>query len=151
MAKRKGIGEIIIEAANRRIVKEKAWVLQKHKNDPQLITMLKYIYKDSIQWALPKGNMPFDPDTKRPLVRLLDKASDAQNVLRNNMKKLPKLYMVGGMPNLKQPRREQLFLELLESVDPDDAKVLMFMINKEIPKLSKKAVMEAFPEHTQGW
>ena len=47
------------------------------------------------------------------------------------------------MPKYK---REQIFLGILEGIHPEDAKVVLSMINKEKLKgLSKPVVEEAFP------
>ena len=45
------------------------------------------------------------------------------------------------------------FVQLLESVDPDDAMLLVAMKDKTSPfrNLTKELVMEAFPVDTKGW
>jgi hypothetical protein len=42
---------------------------------------------------------------------------------------------------------------MLESVDPSDAKLLVAAKNKKLPfkSITKKLVMETFPEGTEGW
>jgi hypothetical protein len=50
-------------------------------------------------------------------------------------------------------RREQLFIQLLEALDPDDAELIIAMKDKSSPykNLTKKLVMETFPDQTVGW
>jgi hypothetical protein len=57
------------------------------------------------------------------------------------------LFLKGGNPNLTKLRRETLFIELLESVHPSDAKILIAIKDKKLPYkgLTAKLVKEAFP------
>ncbi len=49
-------------------------------------------------------------------------------------------------PNAKQMRREQLFVQILESVEPADAELILQMKDREIKGVSKSVVAKAFPE-----
>ena len=55
--------------------------------------------------------------------------------------------------NLKPHRRETLFIAMLESIDPRDAKVLVGMKERKQPfnGLTRKLVAEAFPNLTKDW
>jgi hypothetical protein len=55
--------------------------------------------------------------------------------------------------NLKPHRREILFIAMLESIDPRDAKVLIGMKERKQPfnGLTRKLVEEAFPNLTKDW
>ena len=57
------------------------------------------------------------------------------------------LFIENGSPNLSQAKREMLFVGLLETIDPEDAKLLLAVKNKEIPypTITKKLVNDAFP------
>jgi hypothetical protein len=46
-----------------------------------------------------------------------------------------------------------MFIEMLEAVDFDDAKLLVAVKEKKLPfkTITKKLVMEAFPNETKGW
>jgi len=95
---------------------------------------------------LPEGNPPYKevgPDV------------DAQGRLVQELRKLY-LFIEGDtdtQKNLKQVRREQLFIEMLESVDPGDAKVLLGMKDGKLPfkSITKKLVAEAFPNLSKNW
>ena len=54
---------------------------------------------------------------------------------------------------MKSLRRETMFIEMLESVDFNDAKLLLSLKEKKMPfkSITKKLVMEAFPNDTKGW
>ena len=49
-------------------------------------------------------------------------------------------------PDAKQMRREQLFIRILESVEPEDAELIIQMKDREIKGVSKNVVAKAFPE-----
>ena len=49
-------------------------------------------------------------------------------------------------PNAKQMRREQLFVQILESIEPSDAELMLQMKDREIKGVSKSVVAKAFPE-----
>lgn len=119
-------------------------VLHKYSS-PALKAVLGYTYDPTVKWLLPEGTPPYKPtddiDTHsvfyaeiRKLYLFTDGPSDAQK-------------------NLKQTRREQLFIEILESIHPDDAKVLIAMKDRRLPYkgLTAKLVQEAFPNMTKHW
>ena len=43
-------------------------------------------------------------------------------------------------------RREQLFIEILEQLDPDDAKLLLEVKSRKIKGVSKNVVKQAFED-----
>jgi hypothetical protein len=53
---------------------------------------------------------------------------------------------------LSQTRRNQMFLDILETVDPHDALLLLAVKDKKIPykTLTKKLIMETFPDIING-
>lgn len=90
----------------------------------------------NIKWLLPEGDPPYKPND---LV-------DQQHRLYTESRKFY-LFVEGGNPNLKQLRREALFIELLESLDPADAKLLLAIKDKRMPYsgITKEIVNLAFP------
>jgi len=105
-------------------------------NSVALESMLRGAYDPKIVWLLPEGAPPYKAND---LV-------DQQHRLYTEARKLY-LFIEGGNPNLKQLRREALFIELLEAVDPDDAKLLLAVKEKHIPYpgVTKEVVTKAFP------
>ena len=57
------------------------------------------------------------------------------------------MFLEGGNPNLKQAKREQIFIQMLETVSADDASLLLAMKNKKSPykNITKSIINEAFP------
>jgi len=111
--------------------------------------LLSYAYDPRISWQLPKGDPPYTP---------LDEAMDQQSRLAQEVRKMH-IFANGPGPltdtqrNLKSIRREQLFIQVLESVDPNDAKVLLMMKNGKLlyKGLTRNLVAEAFPEIAKDW
>lgn len=109
-----------------------------HNNDSgALRTILKYALDPSIIWDLPDGDPPFKPCPY-----------PAQEM--RLMAEIRRLYLFikGGNPNLTKIKREALYIELLESVHPEDAKLLNAVKSKKIPYkgITPKLIKEAFPD-----
>lgn len=108
--------------------------------------VLAYTFSPTAKWLLPEGTPPYKP---------LAEGSDVEGQFYAELKKLY-LYIEGpsdAQKNLKPIRREQLFVNLLESIDPNDAKLLIGMKDGKLPfkGITKKLTMEAFPEGTKDW
>lgn len=114
---------------------EKVKCLQANDNTA-IRTVLKYAYDPNIKWALPEGDPPYKP-CEYP---------HQENMLYQEIRRLY-LFLEGGNPNLKQVKRESMFIEVLQSVDPEDAKLLLSIKDKKLPYkgLNSKIVLRAFP------
>ena len=146
MAVTKGIAEIVTKAGNRRTKAEKVKVLRDFSS-PALKDFFTYLANPHIQFLIPATRPPFQ---KR------DKSLDLQNEFIRDIsrKKLNYFISIDNVPvhNIKQAKREQMFLQMLESVDPDDAELILLMINKELPKgISMPVIKEYIPNRAQDW
>jgi hypothetical protein len=106
-------------------------------NDSQALrTILTACYNPNVKWLLPEGVPPYTPSN----------LTDIEGRLYNEAKHLY-LFVEGGNPNLKQVRREQLFIQMLESIDAEDAKLLIGVKDSKLPykSITKKLVQDAFP------
>lgn len=99
--------------------------------------IFQYAYQPDIVWNLPEGDPPYKP------CEFLDQEGRLYTELRRLY-----LFIKGGNDNLKQLKREQLFIQLLESVAPEDAKLLLAMKDKKLPykTLDLKLIKEAIPD-----
>ena len=63
-------------------------------------------------------------------------------------KKLASFVKGGPGTQMKTYQREKMFLDILETVHPRDAELLVGMINKKMPikGITKKLTKEAFPD-----
>tara|TARA_Y100000310_G_scaffold345706_1_gene468560 strand:+ start:10086 stop:10520 length:435 start_codon:yes stop_codon:yes gene_type:complete len=114
-------------------------LLQKYGNDKAVYTILKYAFSPRITWDLPKGPTPYE-DTK--LVGL-------EGRLYSEIRRL-KIFTTGGYPGLQQVRRERLWIEVLESIDPEDAKILDMAkdgkFTGKYSKITEKLVNAVWPD-----
>lgn len=130
-----GIGEILKNAAEKKTAQEKIEYLRANFN-PTLGTILQGAYDDGVVWDLPPGAPPYKPS----------ELVDQEGQLYTSARRLY-LFAVGGHDTLKPIKREALFIEMLETISPLDAEVLVAMKDKKLPhkSLTKKLISEAFP------
>lgn len=132
----KGIGEIVNEVKKAKSVGEKIRILQREDNK-ELRGLFELTYDNRLTWALPEGNPPYKP---------LDKSMDAQGNLYQDMRRMYVFLQHPKSANVSQARREQLFINMLEEIDPDDALLLLEAKSRKIKGVSKKIVKQAYPE-----
>jgi len=104
--------------------------------NPAMQAFLKYTFDPNIEFLLPEGEPPYKPA----------KFDDLEGRLFTEVRRMY-LFIKNGNPNLSQNRREMMYIQLLESVDRDDAKLLLAMKEKKTPfkTITCKLVNEAFP------
>lgn len=124
--------------------KDKIAILHKYSS-PALKAVLGYTFDPTVKWLLPEGTPPYKESD--PI--------DGENVFYSSIRKLY-LFVDGptdAQKNLNQVKRETIFIEMLESLHPDDAKVLIAMKDRKLPYngLTIKLVKEAFPKLAEHW
>lgn len=131
-----GLYEILRNASEQKTKSDKITYLRKNYS-PALATVLSYTFDKKYKWLLPE----VDPEYKK------NDLPDNQNILYTELRRLY-IFVEGGNPNLKQKRREELFLQLLESVDAEDSILLLSMKNRKLPfkNLTEALIKEAFPD-----
>jgi hypothetical protein len=140
--KKMEIYEILQKFETAKNEQERVKVLQQNDIMP-LLDVLRGTFDNSIQWNLPGGTPPYTPSSDE---------TPPSSLLRQhrNFK-----YFVKGLQEsskLTTVRRERMFIDMLEAVHPNDAEILVSMINKKSPVkgLTKKIVEEVFPELIQS-
>lgn len=130
-----GIAEILENASKLTKKQDKLDYLRNNYN-PALGTILKYTFDPDIIWDLPPGEPPYKPSDY----------PDAHGMLYTEVRRLY-LFVKGGNPNLTQLKRETLYIGLLESVHPSDAKLLVSIKDKKLPYkgLTENLIREAYP------
>ena len=142
-----GLAEILDKAGKKRTKPEKVQVL-KDNSSPALKDLLTFICDPRITWLIPSTRPPF---------KKMEKSSELQHVLIQEINKKKMLYFCAGnnVPfneGIKQVKREQLFLQMLESVDPDDSELLLLAVNKQLPKgISMPVIKEYIPQRANDW
>lgn len=132
---RLGVSEVLERASKMTSHKDRVRMLKENES-PALRAMLQGAFDLRIVWLLPDSDPPYKAND----------LPDQQHVLLREYRKMY-LFVEGGNPNLKQTRREFLFIELLETLDPQDAKLLLSVKNKHLPYpgVTRDVVLEAFP------
>ncbi len=100
--------------------------------------LLQLNYHPDVKWHLPSGAPPYTPGQV---------ADSTPNSLHFEVKKLD--YYVDPSPHdLPMLRRESMFVELLERVDPNDAKLIIAVKDRKLSYkgLSYKLVKDTWPD-----
>lgn len=116
---------------------EKMKKLQDLRSIPAAMVILKTIYDERIKFGLPEGSPPY---------KEAEDMIDDHGGLYRDYRKL-KYFFDHPQNTVKPLRRESLFIEMLESLNPDDAKFLLdIKENKPIKGITLKTVSAALPE-----
>ena len=133
MAQRKSIAWIL-EFASKLSEEEQVKCLQANDVEPIRI-ILQYCFHPAAVWALPPGKPPYKP-CEYPNI---------ENMLYGEARKMH--IFLEGSSNINPLKREKMFIDLLESITPEDAKLLVSIKDKKLPfeGLTAKTVLKAFP------
>ena len=130
------IYEVIEAAAEATKKQDKIDILRKNESWA-LKDVLRATYEDKIKFLLPPGAPPYTANQEGSIPsNLLKKNTQFKYFVDNPLAR-----------NIIAPKREKIFIDLLESVHPKDAELLIKMINKKSlgKGITKKLVQEAFP------
>ena len=135
--------EILQAVSSAKTKKQKIEILQEYRS-PALVSLFVWNYDDSVKSAIPAGDVPYAPnDAPTP---------EAQSKLASQYRTLYN-YVKGGNDALRQVKRESLFIELLESLHPDEAELVCLVKDKELTKkyrVTHNVVKEAYPDVEWG-
>jgi hypothetical protein len=126
----------VIEAAAKAPKKADKIKILKDNETWAVKDVLRGMYDESVVWNLPPGEPPYQPT----------EAHNAPANLQRENTKFAYLVSGGKGDSLPAVKRESIFIGMLEGVHPDDAKILIKMINKEKMKgITRNVINEAFP------
>ena len=130
-----GIHEILEMVESAPSEEDKIMILQNH-DSIVLRQVLQYAFDVRAVWLLPEGPVPY-----RPSVFL-----DQEGALYTEARKLY-LFLEGGHPGISQMKRETLFVQMLESLHPRDAYLLVHVKDKKLPykTITPEIINKAFP------
>jgi hypothetical protein len=116
---------------------DKIRVLKSH-DTWALRDVLRGAYDDIVVWSLPPGSPPYEPAPE---------FSPPSSLFKQHLKFK---YFVKGLvgDQLNPIKREKMFIDMLESVHPKDAELLVKMKDKKplSAGVTKKLVQEAYPD-----
>jgi len=128
--------EVIEKVVEAKTKKDKVGLLKTNETWA-LKDLLMGTYNDKIVFNLPGGEPPYTPNVPQSVPSSFLK-------LHKNLK-----FFVKGGPGDKMPsyQRESKFIQMLESIHPADAMLVIDMINKKpIKGITKAIATETFPE-----
>ena len=130
--------EILEKVAKLKTKKAKVEYLQKYNTDA-LRMVVKSSFDPKIEWALPEGDVPYVPNESPEGTEHTILAGEARRLYN---------FIKGGNPQLTQNRREMMFVQLLEGLHEDEAKLVVAAKDKKLHQvykgLSANVVKEAF-------
>ena len=137
MGNLQGIAEILSTISKIKDVNERQNALATCANIQPLMQVLHATFHPEVKFLLPDG---------APGFKKLEKSVDAQGTLYREAKKLY-LFIDGLSPQVHQLKRETIFVQLLESLDPDDADLVLGMKDKKMiyPGITYDLVARTFP------
>jgi len=131
----KPLSKIIAEAEEKKTAKQQAAVL-KQNHSPALKDICIYTFYPQVEWKLPPGKPPYQP---------LPESAEQEGKLYSEVKMLKYFTNTPDGLQMTDLKREQLFIQVLEGLDPADAELLCRMKDKDI-KIKKAALQEAYPK-----
>lgn len=127
----------VFEAITKAKTREEKIEILKQNNHHAVRDIIKGALDPAIEWNLPKGRPPFTENKAE---------STPSSLLRENQKFT---YIVKGGKGeaMLGFKRERLFIGILESIHPQDAELVLKMVEKKMPVkgLTRKIVEEAYP------
>ena len=129
------ISEIVNKACALKTKEEKVSWLKQNNSVPLRNILICMYDKTKIKFLIPDTAPPYNPS----------RSHDLHGALLRESRKLK--YFIDGMggENVDKMKREQIFIQLLESVDPNDAELLCKMIEqKPLKGLTPSVINEAF-------
>ena len=133
--------EILTAASKQKSKKDKIELLRKYENHPGFMHILRGAYADNIEWLVPDGDLPEGVVPSAAVS--VDTAEDRLIRAHRNFQ-----YLVKGGADVKQSRREEIYLNMYRSLHNSEATLLHSIVNKKLPYkgITKALVAEAFPQ-----
>lgn len=137
------LSEVLTKVSKQRTKAKKIQVLKENES-LHLKAILIWNFDDTVVSVLPEGEVPYNKN-EAP-------AGTEHTYLAHEWKVLYN-FVKGGNDFLRPVKREQLFLQLLEGLHPDEADIVCMVKDKNLTekyKLSRPVVEEAFPDIEWG-
>ena len=130
--------EILEKVAKLKTKKDKIEYLQKYNTDA-LRMVIKSSFDPKIEWALPEGDVPYTPNEAPEGTEHSVLSQEARTLFN---------FIKGGNGQLTQNKRETMFVQMLEGLHADEAKLIVAAKDKKLHQvykgLSANVVKEAF-------
>jgi hypothetical protein len=135
--------EILDLVSKQRSNEKKVEILKEYETDA-LKTIFIWNFDETVISMLPEGDVPYK-ENEVPV-------GTDHTSLRREHKNLYH-FVRGGNDSLSQIRRETMFIQILEGLHPNEAKILCLVKDKRLSsqyKITKEIVSEAYPDIRWG-
>jgi len=134
------LSEVLKKVHNAKTKDKKVELLKQYDCEP-LRMVLKSSFDPNIEWEIPEGEVPFNPNQAEE--------GTEHTVLRKEARKLYR-FIKGGDDTIPRFKKENLFIQLLEGLHKSEAQLIIDAKDKKLHQvykgLSDNVVKEAF-----GW
>ena len=144
------VHELLEAVDSERVKARKLDLLRTHGEDSFKMTMI-WNFDESVISMLPEGNVPYQPvesDVQADREKGLPQRTTIRNSARNFYR-----FIKGGDDAMNKIKREGLFINILETLPPPEAEILVLVKDKALNtkyNITKELVAEAYPEITWG-
>ena len=133
------VHEVLELVSKQRSKAKKVEILQEYSSDA-LKSLFIWNFDNTVVTVLPQGDVPYK-ENEVPI-------GTDHTSLRREWKHLYN-FVKGGNDTLSSLRRETMFVQILEGLHPDEAKILCLVKDKRLSdkyKISYEVVKEAYPD-----
>ena len=137
------IHEVLELVSKQRTKAKKVDVLREYRDD-SLTAILIWNFDETVESAIPPGDVPFKSND-------VPVGTDHTS-LRREWRQLYH-FVKGGNNTLSALRRETMFIQMLEGLHPEEAKIICLVKDKRLTeqfKITYDVVKEAYPDITWG-
>ena len=137
------VNEILDYVSGQKSKIAKVEALKEYRNDA-LVSILIWNFDETVVSLMPEGDVPFTPN-ESPL-------GTDHTSLRRESKNLYH-FVKGGNDTLNGIRRETMFIQMLEGLHPDEARIIILVKDKRLSDeyaVTYDQVKEAYPDINWG-
>ena len=146
------ISEVLQRVSNAKTKAKKVEILQEYKT-PALKKVLLCNFSKRISFCFPEGQTPFRPNESPKGVDhtlLINEQRMLDKFIKKTINGVTYYGCSGGVrPVMQQLKKENLWIQVLEGLHPEESEVLDLVKDKKLTtryKITKQNVIDAFPE-----
>ena len=144
------VHELLEAVDSERVKARKLDLLRTHGEDSFKMTMI-WNFDESVISMLPEGDVPYQP-VESDVQANIEKGLPQRTTIRNSAKDFYR-FVKGGDDAMNKIKRESFFINILETLPPPEAEILVLVKDKALNtkyNITKELVAEAYPEITWG-
>jgi hypothetical protein len=136
----RSLSSIVKEIEEANTIEAQVALLQKHSSK-ELKAIIGFAMSPNVKWMLPVGAPPF---------KFSQELDNEGRFYSETGKLIHFVDSPDGGRRLTNVKREKLFMDMLEVVHPEDARLLLRIKDRQV-RIRQEAVRQAFPNLTKDW